>query len=180
MLDASPSSQAGQRQPPPPAFEAEQHPTFPAADRPAGQPPPFPASQPTTAERPSTRRRPALSPRAVQLTGAATLLGYLAAVAVEPAPNGPQPVLPWWADAIGTATIVLLLASWLAMAAGRRSGLRLAAIAGTGLITQSALCPAVDHHLIAGWWWTQLGLTIAITVLATAVLVITTTAHPQP
>jgi hypothetical protein len=54
----------------------------------------------------------------VRLTGLAPLLGHVAAVAVEPAPNGPQPVLPWWVDANATVAMVVLLASGLASAAG--------------------------------------------------------------
>jgi hypothetical protein len=176
MLDSPAPSTVDQ---PASALEAELHTTLPAVEQPAGDIPPRAVSQPATAGRPSARRRRrlVLSAWAVRLTGLVTVLGYLAAVAVEPAPDGPQPVLPWWAGAVATVTMVVMLASWLALAAGRRSGLRLAAIAGAGLITQSALCPAVDHHVIAGWWWAQLGLTIGITVLATAVLAATTTAR---
>ncbi len=146
-----------------------------AADR---EPAPASRSSTLTVDRPPApatpcqRRRPRsiLTPNAGRLALLLTVVGYLAATAVEPAPTGPQPVLPFWANALGYATLVVLLASWAALAGGRRSGLWLGAIAGGGLVGQVALCPALEHHLIAGWWWAQLAVFAGITALNVALL----------
>jgi hypothetical protein len=133
---------------------------------------------PAAAARPTRRRRrrwrrPAFSPWTARLAGLLMFVGFVAATAAEPAANGPQPVLPFWADALATATLVVLLGCWAALAAGRRSGLWLGAVAGAGLVAMTVLCPVVDHHVIAGWWWTQLAVSIGIAAVCVGLLVAT-------
>ena len=127
-----------------------------------------------TAARPARERRhwhrPAYSPWTGRLAGLLILAGFVAGAAVEPAPNGPDPVLPFWADALYTATLVALLGCWAALAAGRRAGLWLGAVAGGGLVAMTVACPAVDHHTIAGWWWAQLAVSASIAVLTLGLL----------
>ncbi len=126
-----------------------------------------PRTEPT---QPVPARRPVLSARAARLAGLLMFAGFVAAVLIEPAPDGPQPVLPVWVDLIATATLVALLGCWAALAAGRRSGLRLGAVAGVGLVGQVALCPALDHHVLAGWWWVQLAVGVGIAALSIGLL----------
>ncbi len=151
------------------------------APEPAGLAEPAqPAGAPATAVRTRARRqRPALSPLVARLAGLGIMGSFVVVVAVEPLPNGPQPVLPFWVNAISTATLVALLGCWLVLAAGRRSGLRLGAVGGAGLVTQTALCPALDHHLIAAWWWAQLGVGVAITALCAGLLAATRPDQPR-
>ena len=120
--------------------------------------------------------RPGL-PRAARLTAAVMFIGFVAAAAVEPAANGPDPVLPWWADVVSTVTQVALLASWAALATGRRAGLWLGAIAGVGMTTATVACSAVDHHVIAGWWWAQLAISLGIAAATVGLLAVT---RPSP
>jgi hypothetical protein len=121
--------------------------------------------------------RTPLSARVARLTAAVMFTGFVAGMAVEPAPDGPDPVLPSWAMAVGLATMVVLLASWGSLAAGRRSGLWLGALAGAGLTAQTLLCPAMDPHAIAGWWWAQLGVGLGMTALTVGLLARTTPAR---
>jgi hypothetical protein len=126
------------------------------------------------AARPEKRRRrwhrPAFSPAIARLTALVMIVGFVAATAVEPAANGTRPVLPFWADALANATLVVLLGCWAALAVGRRSGLWLGAAAGGGLIAMTVACPAVDHHAIAGWWWAQLAVSIGIVAMSVGLL----------
>jgi hypothetical protein len=128
----------------------------------------------STAARPTRERRrwhrQAYSPRTGRLAGLLVFAGFVAGGAVEPAANGPDPVLPFWADALFTATLVALLGCWVALAAGRRSGLWLGAVAGGGLFAMTVACPAVDHHTIAGWWWAQLAISVGIVALTVGLL----------
>jgi hypothetical protein len=114
--------------------------------------------------------RPVLSRQAARLCGLGSFLAFAVGVAVQPAPNGPAPVMVWWADALNTATLIILLASWIALAVGRRSGLWTGAVAGLSLVTLTALCPPLGHHTIAGWWWAQLATGIGITLLNAGML----------
>jgi hypothetical protein len=115
-------------------------------------------------------RRSALSPTTARLAGLLMFAGFVATGAVEPPANGPEPVLPFWADALGNGTLVVLLGCFIALTAGRRSGLWLGTVAGAGLVTMTALCPAMDHHTIAGWWWAQLIVGVGIIGLSAGLL----------
>ena len=123
-----------------------------------------------TVPRRPRRVRTALSVHTARMAALLMVAGFVIGAGLEPAPTGPAPVLPFWADALGNATLVVLLGSWAALAAGRRSGLWLGVVAGAGLVTETALCPALDHHLIAGWWWAQLGISLGITAVNAALL----------
>jgi hypothetical protein len=126
-----------------------------------------------TRERRSREWRVEFSPLTARLAGLLMLVGFVVATAVEPAANGPQPVLPFWADALATVTLVVLLGCWASLAAGRRSGLRLGVVAGSGLVAMAVSCPAVDHHVIAGWWWAQLAVSVGIVLLSAGLLAAT-------
>jgi hypothetical protein len=116
------------------------------------------------------RHRPVLPTWAIRAAGLYTLVALVVGVAIEPDANGAQPQLPAWATALGAATIYAFFAAWISLGVGRRYGLWISAGAGASLVVQSALCPALDHHVIAGWWWAQLGLAIGIVVLSLGLL----------
>jgi hypothetical protein len=148
------------------------------------------SSAPPTVERampaPAVRRRSRIGLRRgvltvplARLAGLVSLLAFIAAVQVEPVANGPAPALAWWDAVLLTVTQVALLASWIMLAVGRRSGLRAGVVAWLALVTQSALCPAVGHHVIAPWWWAQLGIAVSVTVLGVGLLAATRAAPPS-
>jgi len=137
---------------------------------PAAAPPAPPRTRPVSQR---SAPRPPLTPRAGRVTAAVLFTVFVIGVAVQPLPDGPQPVAPWWVDAVSIGTLVALMASWGALSAGRRSGLWAGVVGGAGLLTMTVLCPAVDHHTIAAWWWVQLALGAVMTAVA-AVLLATT------
>jgi hypothetical protein len=115
-------------------------------------------------------QRTTLSAYGARMTALLLVIGFVASAAVEPAPTGPQPVLPFWADLLGNVTLVALLASWGILASGRRSGLWVGAFATAGLVAETALCPALDHHVIAGWWWATMAIGVAMLALTVGLL----------
>jgi len=125
-----------------------------------------------TPERPLAppRVRRVLSTRGVRLFGAAMIGLYALGVAVEPTPNGPQPIAPWWADAIGTVAFFGLLTVFAGSIAGRRWTLWTGLVTGASLLAMSASCPAEGHHEIAAWWFVQMAVAVAMTVLPATLL----------
>ena len=116
------------------------------------------------------RVRRVLSTRGVRLFGAAMIAVYALGVAVEPTPNGPQPVAPWWADALGTIVFFGLLSVFAGSIAGRRWSLWAGQVTGAGLLAMSASCPIEGHHEIAAWWFVQMAVGVAMTVLPAVLL----------
>jgi hypothetical protein len=116
------------------------------------------------------RVRRVLSTRGVRLFGAAMIALYALGVAVQPAPNGPQPVAPWWADAISTVAFFGLLTVFAGAIAGRRWTLWTGLVTGASLLAMSASCPAEGHHEIAAWWFVQMAVAVAMTVLPATLL----------
>ena len=143
---------------PPPA------PVDPAA--PAPPAPPAPVTQAALVRPPAPPRvRRVLSTRGVRLFGAAMIALYALGVAVQPAPNGPQPVAPWWADALNTVVFFGLLTVFAGSIAGRRWSLWTGLVTGASLLALSASCPLEGHHEIAAWWFVQMAVGVAMTVL---------------
>ena len=114
--------------------------------------------------------RQVLSTRGVRLFGAAMIALYALGVAVQPAPNGPQPVAPWWADALSTVVFFGLLTVFAGSIAGRRWSLWTGLVTGAGLLAMSASCPLEGHHEIAAWWFVQMAVAAAMTVLPATLL----------
>ena len=131
---------------------------------------PAPVSAVSRRPGPVRPHRPVLSVSAGRATAAILFAGFFVGVAIEPVPDGPNPVLPWWANAISMATLVTLLVCWGALALGRRYGLWAGVVAGVGLVVQTVLCPTVDHHTIAGWWWAQLAIGVGMLVVNAGLL----------
>ena len=144
-------------------------PVRPPVTRPA--PERLPATQAAPARPPAPPRiRRVLSTRGVRLFGAAMIALYALGVAVQPAPNGPQPVAPWWADAINTVTFFGLLTVFAGSIVGRRWSLWTGLVTGGSLLALSASCPAEGHHEIAAWWFVQMAVAVAMTVLPATLL----------
>ncbi len=122
------------------------------------------------AEPPAPRERRVLSTRGVRLFGAAMIALYALGVAVEPAPNGPQPVAPWWANVLVNVAFFGLLTVFVGAIAGRRWSLWAGLVTGAGLLSLSASCPIEGHHEIAAWWFVQMAVAAAMTVLPALLL----------
>jgi hypothetical protein len=144
-------------------------PVRPPVTRPA--PERLPATHAAPARPPAPPRiRRVLSTRGVRLFGAAMIALYALGVAVQPAPNGPQPVAPWWADALNTVTFFGLLTVFAGSIVGRRWSLWTGLVTGGSLLALSASCPAEGHHEIAAWWFVQMAVAVAMTVLPATLL----------
>ncbi len=90
------------------------------------------------------------------------VVGFITAGAIEPVPDGPDPVVPAWINAVGNVTLLILLAAVVTLLAGRRAGYGLATYASAGLVLLSALCPTSGHHVLAPWWFGQLAITVGL------------------
>jgi hypothetical protein len=172
ILDSQ-SAQVGEKapelvQPPAPPV------TRPAPVRPPGTrsaPVRPPATQTAPARPPDPPRvRRVLSARGVRLFGAAMIALYTLGVAVQPAPNGPEPIAPWWADVLNTVAFFGLLTVFAGAIAGRRWTLWTGLVTGASLLALSASCPAEGHHEIAAWWFVQMAVAVAMTVLPATLL----------
>jgi hypothetical protein len=89
--------------------------------------------------------------------------------AVEPSPNGPQPVAPLWADMIAYGTVMASFLAIFALLVGGRWGPRLAVATAVGLLTLSATCPLSGHHTMGWYTYVQLVLSAGLLVAASAV-----------
>jgi peptidoglycan/LPS O-acetylase OafA/YrhL len=116
------------------------------------------------------RVRPDLTTRGTQLFAVAMVALYIAAVAAQPAPDGPDPVAPWWDELIANGLLVGLLALVAGGVAGRRWTLLVGLAVGATLLVASATCPLEGHHEIAAWWFVQLAVGVAMTVLPAVLL----------
>ncbi|HEY7102067.1 MAG TPA: hypothetical protein VH573_10555 [Mycobacteriales bacterium] len=157
------SAQAGEKAP-----EAVL-PPVPPLTRPAPVPPPLTRSAPEPSPA-APRVRRVLSTRGVRVFGAAMIALYALGVAAQPAPNGPQPVAPWWADALNTVAFFGLLTVFAGAVAGRRWTLWTGQVTGASLLALSASCPVEGHHEIAAWWFVQMAVAVAMTVLPAVLL----------
>jgi hypothetical protein len=102
--------------------------------------------------------------------GAAMIALYAIGVAVQPAPNGPEPVAPWWADVLNTVAFFGILTLFAGTITGRRWSLWTGLVTGASLFALSASCPAEGHHVIAAWWFVQMAAFVAMTVLPAILL----------
>jgi hypothetical protein len=132
-------------------------------------PPPLPQSAPARPPAPP-RVRPDLSTRGVRVFGAAMIALYALGVAVQPVPDGPQPVAPWWANALNTVAFFGLLTVFAGTISGRRWSLWTGLVTGASLLALSASCPLEGHHEIAAWWFVQMAVGAAMTVLPATLL----------
>jgi hypothetical protein len=97
----------------------------------------------------------ALASRAV---GVLTLATWIAAVTVEPVPNGARPVPAAWEVLLAYTSLIAVGAAVWGLAWARSWGSAAGVLNGGLMVSVVAMCPASGHHVIAGWWWAQLGL----------------------
>lgn len=112
----------------------------------------------------------------------ATTVAYVTCVMVEPLPDGPEPVQPWWYDAAGVASLLALVVACAALAVGARWAPVALVVNGLGMVSETILCPGMGHHRLSlGWWWdTQLGLSVAILAAGVVLAVAATVATSLP
>ena len=167
------SAQAGAKAPeailPPARPVTRPAPVRPPGTRSAPVRPPATQAAPVRPPDPPRVRR-VLSARGVRLFGAAMIALYTLGVAVQPAPNGPEPIAPWWADVLNTVAFFGLLTVFAGAIAGRRWTLWTGLVTGASLLALSASCPAEGHHEIAAWWFVQMAVAVAMTVLPATLL----------
>jgi hypothetical protein len=118
----------------------------------------------------TARVRRVLSTRGVRVFGAVMIALYAIGVAVQPAPDGPQPIAPWWADMLNTVVFFGLLAVLAGTIAGRRWSLWTGLATGASLLALSTSCPLDGHHEFAPWWFVQMTVGVAMTVLPAVLL----------
>lgn len=88
-----------------------------------------------------------------RVLGAAWLVVFAAAAALEPAPADPDAPAPLWASLVFLALFGLLGVAAASLSRRQRAGLLASAgAAGLGLFA-SSMCPVSDHHTTVGAWW---------------------------
>jgi uncharacterized membrane protein AbrB (regulator of aidB expression) len=101
----------------------------------------------------------------VRLIGAALVALFTIGYVVEPAANGPEPVLSTTAEILGTVMTFLIVAALVGFLRGRRWALPTSLAFGGLMAVNVALCPTTGHHELAGWWFTQVGVVAAMIAL---------------
>jgi hypothetical protein len=152
----------------PPTVTATGSPAPAPAARPRPVLPPVippPAAPPREPEAREPRVKRTLTPTSVRLVGAALVALFVAALLIEPAPDGPEPVLSLAEQIIFTVMQVLMVVGLAGFVRGRRWAL----LAGLGfsslLAVNIALCPTTGHHQLAGWWFGQVAIGAAMVAL---------------
>jgi hypothetical protein len=132
---------------------------------------PEPAPAPVVAPPPAPPRvRQVLSRRGVRIYAVAMIALNVLAAGVQPAPDGPNPVAPWWADVLNTVLFLGVLTVIAGALTGRRWTLWTGLASGVSLFALSASCPLEGHHDIAAWWFVQMAAGVAMTVLPATLL----------
>ncbi len=119
------------------------------------------------------RRRIAVSARFLRVLAVAYTAAWVTCVMVQPVPDGPAPVVPAWEIVVAVAAVGLFFATAVTLGMGRWGGLGVAAANGVAMVGETIACPAVGHHVIAWWWFVQLGLSLAVLASAVALLAVT-------
>lgn len=79
-------------------------------------------------------------------------------LAIEPAPDGPEPIGPVWLDVLAVVAFVTPLFAIIALIAVQWSGVWLALLTGAGLFLLAVLCPVSGHHVPGPHIYAQLAL----------------------
>jgi hypothetical protein len=114
--------------------------------------------------------KPVLTPAGARILGAVLIGLFTIGVAVQPAPDGPQPVAPVWANVLNGIIQVGLLAILAGILTGRRWSVWAGLATGASLLALSISCPIDGHHVIAAWWFVQMAAGVAMTALPAGVL----------
>jgi hypothetical protein len=101
--------------------------------------------------------------------GAVAWVALLAiGIAVEPPPNNPNAVDPWFLNALGTILLVALLSTFAGFWLRRRWSLAASLLASGLLVVSTLACPASGHHTQVGAWWVvQLGCGLGLVTAST-------------
>ncbi len=146
------------------------------APAPAPAPAVAPAARPVPAPAPAAAAREPREPRepgarrvltatGIRLVGAAMLALIIAADLLAPAADGAEPVRPVWLETLYTVQTLALLAAAAGFLLGRRWALSAGVlVSGIGAFNV-AMCPASGHHVVAGWWFGQVALSVALLAL---------------
>lgn len=137
-----------------------------------------PVSPPRAAPAPGPRepgaREPrvlrTLTPTGVRVIGAALVTLFTIGYVVEPAPDGPDPVLSTTAEVLGTVMTILMVAALVGFLRGRRWALPTSLAFGGLMAVNVALCPTTGHHQLAWWWFAQVGVVAAMIALPAVAL----------
>jgi hypothetical protein len=79
-------------------------------------------------------------------------------IAVEPPPNNPNAVDPWFLNALGIILLVAVVGAFAGFWLRRRWSLAASLVASGLLMASTIACPASGHHSQVGAWWVvQLG-----------------------
>ena len=111
-----------------------------------------------------------LTPTGIRLLGAAMVALFVLSVVIEPAADGPQPVLSLAEEIIATVMTLLMVGALAGFLRGRRWALGPALGLGGLLAVSVALCPTTGHHQLAGWWFGQVVIGAAMVALPAAAL----------
>jgi hypothetical protein len=111
-----------------------------------------------------------LSVRGVQIYGATMIALFALGAAVQPSPDGPDPVASWSDELIRTVIRFGLVALFVGCVSGRRWTFPVGVGVGATTLYGSVACPLEGHHEIAAWWFVQLALAVAMTVLPATLL----------
>jgi hypothetical protein len=163
------------------AFRQASGPATARLRRSAPRPVPPPDLQPPDQQPPDQQRPQARGPKAprtrvavsasfLRVLAVAYTAAWMTCVLVQPVADGPAPVVPAWEMVVAFAAVGLFFATAVTLGMGRWSGLGVAAANGVAMLGETIACPAVGHHVIAWWWFVQLGLSLAVLASAVALL----------
>ena len=130
--------------------------------RPPGVRPPV---APPSEEAREPRVQRTLTPTGVRLIGAALVALFTIAYLIEPAPDGPRPVLSLAEEIISTVMTIFMVAALAGFLRGRRWALLPALGFGGLLAVGVALCPTTGHHQLAAWWFGEVVIGAAMVAL---------------
>jgi hypothetical protein len=91
-------------------------------------------------------------------------------LAIEPAPDGPEPIGPVWLDVLAVVAFVTPLFAIIALIAVQWSGVWLTLLTGAGLFLLAVLCPVSGHHVPGPHIYAQLALFGGLAVASSYVL----------
>ena len=88
-------------------------------------------------------------------------------IAVEPPPDNPNAVDPWFVSALGTVLLVALAGTLAGFWARRRLGMAASLSASGLLVVATIMCPVSGHHTHLGAWWVvQLGCGLGLATMS--------------
>jgi hypothetical protein len=138
---------------------------------PVREPVVHPPAAPPSGEAREPRMLRTLTPTGVRLIGAAMVALFTIGYLIEPAPDGPRPVLSLAEEIVSTVMTIFMVAALAGFLRGRRWAL-LPGLGFAGLLAVNiALCPATGHHQLGAWWFGQVvigAVMVALPALALA------------